>query len=104
GPPPALRQALREPVARDPRRARELRRGGALRRLPGGAALLRDAGRGARALREHYPQPEREQNERPRDEDQLGARESPGPRPAVGTAGAKDVLAVDDQPDREHEE
>ena len=42
---PALRQALREPLARDPRRARGLRgevRSGA---VPGRAAHLRDAGR-----------------------------------------------------------
>ena len=40
---PAVRQALRQPLARDPRRARELRGRGPLGRVPGGPAHLRDA-------------------------------------------------------------
>ena len=64
GPPPALRQALREPLAGDPRRARALRRGGARRHLPRRRAHLRDGRGGARALPQ-LDQPERDERERP---------------------------------------
>ena len=49
---PPLRQALREPLTRDPRRARGVRARRPHRRLPGGAAHLRDAGGRARGVRE----------------------------------------------------
>ena len=51
GPSPPLRQALREPLARDPRRARGLRRGCALGRVPRRRAHLLDGRRRARELR-----------------------------------------------------
>ena len=54
GPPAALRQAVREPLRRDPRRADRLCDGGAERRLPGATAHVRDARGGARRVRVRF--------------------------------------------------
>ena len=51
GPSPPLRQAVREPLRRDPRCARGVRERGAERRVPRGAAHVRDVGGGAGGVR-----------------------------------------------------
>ena len=100
---PALRQALREPLTGDPRRARGVRGRGARRHLPRGRAHLRDVGGGARGLPE-LQQPEGDEPERPDVAREDQHVEDPLAGPRIGAAGPEEVVSVDREPNGPDEE